>query len=69
MKDEDLVVEVLQHEGQESQRRFEFAITTLSLENVLGVCGAGSFTHSSKSWSSQDVLDQFDAVVEVSQSS
>ncbi len=35
MPDENLVIEVVQHEHQDSNRRFEFAATTKSMEDVV----------------------------------
>jgi hypothetical protein len=61
----NLVIEVVQHEGQENHRRFEFAATTLSLEEVLGQSGAGvAMADAVQDWTAANVMSHFDEVVE-----
>eukprot|EP00299_Pterocystis_sp_00344_P011084 c5114_g1_i1.p1 GENE.c5114_g1_i1~~c5114_g1_i1.p1 ORF type:complete len:443 (-),score=104.60 c5114_g1_i1:49-1377(-) len=61
---QNLVVEVVQHEGQENHRRFEFAATTLSLEQVLGQSGAAVASVDAHQWTADDVLSHLDDVIE-----
>jgi hypothetical protein len=69
LPDRNIVVEVVQHEGQDSYRTFEFAATTIDMENVLGQTGAGvvnNTTAADAAWTAVDVLNCLDDIVEKS---
>lgn len=66
MPHRNLAVEVVHHEQQDSHRRFEYAATTMAMEDVLGKAGSGLVISTAPQWSSESVLSLFDEMTEKS---